>query len=424
MKNRDVMQNIRVSDTFLSEIVQMPGGNLSAKIGGAIVLSMCQIEAAKGNLWSTLSDFRRANDDSEKEKKAALFLCSAFKKGNNIPPDILDYINERTFGRQKISFRFYPEVKEKIMKYPGKKWEDRLRKLLFIATFMPVDMTEIPLTKDLQIFYKVLPRYGNKWRDEFQYEINRICQKLGNIDLNVDAFCGTLGCTALRENASKTIVNDAENDTINLIDVIQKYPTELALELMAIPQNQETFDEIKGHHSCKRMNDVTAAAEFIFLSETSCRTEEDNFYKSFNVAKYACRILRLSEKIQHFDTHLGKSTPFLRTILTEHYGEKMLIFLDPPYHGARDYGVNRNNKRVGKFTDNDHKILADLMKENRSDKVNFIYFCRVNKPEIKQKIDELFDGSGFYFTDIKFWNATERIVTTVDMSGEKGFEKY
>ena len=423
MHIKAITQNVRVSAELFKQIRELKGENISEKISCNIIQAMCQIEIAKGNLRTVLSDFRRANDGSEKEKKAALFLCFALKTGNFIPQDVTDFVKGKTFGQQKISFRFYPRIKEMIMAYPGKNFEDRLRKLLFVATTRPVNFMEIPDTNDLQKYFKVLPRYGNKWRDEFQYEINRICQKLGNVEINVDAFCGTLGCTALRENAHKTIANDSEKDTINLIKCIQKYPLELALELAAIPQDFATFEGLK-QHRCKIIGDVTAAAECVFRLETSYYAKGKHYNKGFNIAKYACRILRLSEKITHFDTHLGSAIPFLRKTLKEHYGEKILVFLDPPYLKSAKYESNQENQKIGEFTEDDHRILVDLMKKKRSDNVNFIYFCRVNKPEIKETIDEFFQGTGFYFVDIVFCNAIERVITTVDMTGTKGYQKY
>jgi DNA adenine methylase len=171
-----------------------------------------------------------------------------------------------------------------------------------------------------------------------------------------EVFLGGAQVLCKKPPSKVEVVNDLDGQVVNFFRCAQQHPDELSRQLKSVLVSREWF-EIFLNQNPASLTDIQRAARFFYLQK--------NCYAGLVRGQhYACKVVgapgfnpsRLPEIFENLHRRLARvqieSLPF-QDFIPRFDRPTTLFFCDPPYWRRKLYNFN--------FTDEDHRMLADLL---------------------------------------------------------------
>lgn len=247
---------------------------------------------------------------------------------------------------------------------------------------------------------KVSPplRYpGSKFR-AYKYIENFLLLK--EHDEYREPFLGSGAVFFQKELSKKNWLNDKDSDLINFYKVIQNknLAEKLALESSKVEPSKEFFNYLK---NLKCNNNYEKAFRYFVINRTAysgiMNIPNWGFHKIKSVQpdRWPERIMRASEKLQNI---ILTNLDYEELLFAPKQGEKVLLFLDPPYHSA-----DQKRAYVESFTENEHHRLANNLKNTNYDFILTYDDC----PEIR----ELYNWANIHSVEFMYNTANSNVTS-------------
>jgi len=188
----------------------------------------------------------------------------------------------------------------------------------------------------------------------------------------VDLFCGSLAILCYLPEDTKVVVNDINGDLTNLYVIIKTKLVEFITELEALPYSEVLFQMYKEVlRSDDKASDLERAVAYYYVQFASFRGRSKN--ASFRISadadnntastfrKNLPAIMALSDRLQTVEI-LNRD---FRKVLSQFNDASVFVYADCPYLGTEDYYECEVNRAVYVFGDNEHKDLAQMLKEHK-----------------------------------------------------------
>lgn len=216
----------------------------------------------------------------------------------------------------------------------------------------------------------------------------------------VDLFCGSLAILCYLPEDTKVIVNDINGDLTNLYMIINSKLVEFIAELEALPYSEVLFQKYKEVlRSDNKASDLERAIAYYYVQFASFRgrSKNANFRISSdadnNIASTFRRnlpvIIALSDRLQTVEI-LNRD---FRKVLNQFNDASVFVYADCPYLGTEDYYECEVNEERYVFGDNEHKDLAQMLKEHEG------IFALSSKA--KKDLRKLYRSNGHYVLDFE-----------------------
>lgn len=180
-------------------------------------------------------------------------------------------------------------------------------------------------------------------------------------DTYIEPFVGG-GAVYFYLNHEKNIINDINTDLTTFYEVIKKDPSSLIKELKKMKNTKEFYFKIREAFNKNDTSEYSKEAMFYYLNRTCYGgIVRYNSKKEFNTpfGKYAT--YKPWEYISDEHIKLLKNTEILNLDFQEVFKkakESDFVFIDPPYSS------NFNNYYENNFSDEQHKALANCIKNS------------------------------------------------------------
>ena len=228
------------------------------------------------------------------------------------------------------------------------------------------------------ILKPIIKRLGGKIR-----KIKYFQKYIPRHDLYVEPFFGG-GAVFWHLQPKHAIINDFDSLLINFLTQLRDHSDELLEKinnLIAIGNYHEQYYKFrKAMNEEKNLSNLDKAVIFFFINKLSYRglmrfNQKNQFNTPFGHYK------NFTHQITQEHVNLLRST----TILNQDYSQLLLqydckntfFFLDPPYHNT-----NNNYYASAKFDEQDHKILAQNVKNIKNAK----FLLTINKTPLTEEL--------------------------------------
>ncbi|MGB8454135.1 MAG: DNA adenine methylase [Anaerocolumna sp.] len=216
----------------------------------------------------------------------------------------------------------------------------------------------------------------------------------------VDLFCGSLAILCYLPEDTKIVVNDINADLTNLYVIIKTKLVEFIAELEALPYSEVLFQKYKEVlGSDYKASDLERAVAYYYVQFASFRGRSKN--ASFRISadvdnnmvstfrKNLPSIIALSDRLQTVEI-LNRD---FRKVMNQFSDASVFVYADCPYLGTEDYYECEVNSEVYVFGDNEHKDLAQMLKEHKG---NFALSSKA-----KKDLRKLYRSNGHYVLDFE-----------------------
>lgn len=295
---------------------------------------------------------------------------------------------------------------------------------------------ELPLKGTDKVVYMIGQK--NVGMQKFLNESFDDIRNIYRIDGYAEPFCGTANVLLHTAEMDAEFLNDNSTDLVNVLRVIQRYPSEFKLSLLSVSLNKNTFDKFKKDLKntfllkSNKSKQIERATAFYFVRYISVYGKGEYIKSKTSIDGYHRRldsIAPLSKRLQGVDIK-KRDALYFGKILNEE-AENLLIYFDAPYIDTEEhYKINNQKKEV---------FSSHLALRNRVEKLRRKNICllsyRITVPTCKRKkknsdnklrgrLDELYLNQGFWYRLKKFDSKkgqVEILISTVPFCGAKPY---
>ena len=224
----------------------------------------------------------------------------------------------------------------------------------------------------------IASRPGIKTKDVLKALLNSINEIRDKYDSNVyvEGFCGVANTLLHLEKFEIEVVNDAEDNIINLIEVIQKWNEDFLIKLSEFPVNKTTFDSLckihdsKPEHRLYKKEKIKRAVVYFYLLLLSYYAKCKHFRKKASPSATKKKFVifkKIGQRIQNLKIFRNDILYFLDN-LSEKAGssdlDRYVLYLDPPYIYTEYYYTCSSNKKDKTERDSfPHRKLCNKVKK-------------------------------------------------------------
>lgn len=199
----------------------------------------------------------------------------------------------------------------------------------------------------------------------------------------------------LPARGTKIVVNDINGDLTNLYVIIKTKLDEFIAELEALPYSEVLFQKYKEVlRSDDKVSDLERAVAYYYVQFASFwgRSKNASFRISAdadnNMAstfkKNLPSIIALSDRLQTVEI-LNRD---FRKVLSQFNDASVFVYADCPYLGTEDYYECEVNGATYVFGENEHRDLAQMLKEHKG--------IFVLSSKAKKELRKLYRSNGHY----------------------------
>ena len=212
----------------------------------------------------------------------------------------------------------------------------------------------------------------------------------------VDLFCGSLAILCYLPENTKVVVNDINGDLTNLYMIIKTRLDEFIAELEVLPYSEVLFQTYKEVlRSDDKASDLERAVAYYYVQFASFWGRSKN-NASFRISadadnnmasifrKNLFSIVALSDRLQTVEI-LNRD---FRKVLSQFNDASVFVYADCPYLGTEDYYECKVNGKTYVFGENEHRDLAQMLKEHKG--------IFVLSSKAKRNLRKLYRSNGHY----------------------------
>ena len=212
----------------------------------------------------------------------------------------------------------------------------------------------------------------------------------------VDLFCGSLAILCYLPENTKVVVNDINGDLTNLYMIIKTRLDEFIAELEVLPYSEVLFQKYKEVlRSDDKASDLERAVAYYYVQFASFWGRSKN-NASFRISadadnnmasifrKNLFSIVALSDRLQTVEI-LNRD---FRKVLSQFNDASVFVYADCPYLGTEDYYECKVNGKTYVFGENEHRDLAQMLKEHKG--------IFVLSSKAKRDLRKLYRSNGHY----------------------------
>lgn len=196
----------------------------------------------------------------------------------------------------------------------------------------------------------------------------------------VEPFGGGAGVITAKPPVSYEVYNDIDGDVVNFLMVLRQNPHVLAGKCITLPYSRQLYNEWKWAE--KPDDPLERAIRWFYLNRSAIASGNNHrsgwrHSSATNPARdYRTACERLVDFAERFATVQIECRDF-REVIQCFDSPDTLFYCDPPY-------VGRENRYKGKFSERDHRDLAELLRGIKGQAIVSYYKHPL--------VDELYDG--------------------------------
>lgn len=174
----------------------------------------------------------------------------------------------------------------------------------------------------------------------------------------VEPFGGGAGVLVAKSPVTYEVYNDIDGDVVNFLMVLREQPQVLSGRCITLPYSRQLYEQWKWES--KPEDKFERAVRWFYLNRSAIAAGNNHRsgWRHSNATNPARDYRTACERLQDFAERMNNvmiECRDFREVIRVYDGPDTFFYMDPPY-------VGRENRYKGRFTEQDHRDLAQMLK--------------------------------------------------------------